>query len=57
MCDIHGLIHGVFLMCIFSDQFLLLHSIDRPGIGSFSWTASFIIMILIGLNDKNSKLP
>lgn len=57
MCDIHSLIHGFFLMWIFSDQFLLLHSIDRAGIGSFGWTASFIIMILIGLNDKNSKLP
>lgn len=56
MCDIHGLICGVFLMWIFSDQFLLLHSIDRPGIGSFSWTASFIIMILIGLNDKKIKV-
>lgn len=34
---------------IFSDQFSLLYSNDRPGI---SWTASFIIMILIGFNDK-----
>lgn len=43
-------------MFIFPDQFLLLHRIDRPGIGSFSWTASFINKTLIGLNDKNPKL-
>lgn len=55
-CVLHGLIHAVFLMCIFSDQFMLLHGIDRLGIGSFSWTASFIIKVLIGLNDNISKV-